>query len=126
MDSQKTKDKCNQKNSIKFETEGIKLSFCDYSDAFIIVTGDIALNDTCVAFKNCALFSTCKKKINYLFIDEASHSYIAIPMYKLIEYSDDYLDKSGSKWQFTRDEVRKNNADLGVDDNGIFNSQSFK
>ena len=126
MDSQKTKDKCNQKNSIKFEAEGIKLSFCDYSDAFIIVTGDIALNDTCAAFKNCALFSTCKKKINYCFIDEASHSYIAIPMYKLIEHSDDYLDKSGSKWQFTRDEVRKNNADLGVDDNGIFNSQSFK
>ena len=47
-------------------------------------------------------------------------------MPKLIEYSDNYSDKSGSLWQFTRDEVWNNNADLDFDDIGIFNSQSFK
>ena len=47
-------------------------------------------------------------------------------MYKLIEYSDNYLNKSGSLLQFTRDEVWNNNADSGVDDIGILNSQSFK
>ena len=47
-------------------------------------------------------------------------------MYSLVEYSDNYSDTSGNVWQFKRDEVSDNNADLGVDDNGIFNSQSFK
>ena len=50
-------------NSISFETEGIKPSLCDYSDAFISVAGDITVtsnNDTDVASKNCAPFCTCK------------------------------------------------------------------
>ena len=61
IDSQTAKDKHNQHNSIKFETQSIKSSLCDYSDAFILVTGDITVNannDTDVAFKNCAPFST--------------------------------------------------------------------
>ena len=63
IDSQTTKDKYNPNNSIKFETETIKSSLWDYSDAFILVAGDITVNandDTHVAFKNCAPFSTCK------------------------------------------------------------------
>ena len=44
-----------------------------------------------------------------------------MPMYNLIEYSDNYSDTSGSLWQFKRDEVPANNADLTID-----NSQSFK
>ena len=43
-DSQTAKDKYNQNNSIKFATENIKSSFCNYSDAFILVTGDITVN----------------------------------------------------------------------------------
>ena len=60
---------------------------CNYSDAFVLVTGDItvnASNDTYVAFKNCAPFSTCKTEINDAFIDEANHIYIAMPMYNLL------------------------------------------
>ena len=41
--------------------------------------------------------------------------------YNLIEYSNNYSDTSGSLWQFERDEVPANNADLTID-----NSQSFK
>ena len=99
IDSQTAKDKCNTNNSIKFETETIKSSICDYSDAFILVTGDITINadnDTHVAFKNCAPFSTCKTEINDVFIDEANHIYVAMPMYNLIEYSYNYADTSGS------------------------------
>ena len=55
------------------------------------------------------------------FVDEANHIYIAMPMYNLIAYSDNYSDTSGSLWQFKRDEVLDNNADLTID-----NSQSFK
>ena len=124
IDSQTAKDKYNQSNSIKFEAESIKSSLCDYYDAFILVTGDIRVtgdNNTGVALKNCAPFSICKKEINDEFIDEANHIYIAISMYNLIEYSDNYSETSGSLWQFKRDEVPGNNADLTAD-----NSQLFK
>ena len=123
-DSQAVKGKFDQNNSIKFETESLKSSLCDYSDAFILVTGDTrvaANNDTDVAFKNCPPFSTCKTEINDVFIDEANHIYITMAMYNLIEYSDNYSDTSGSLWQFKRDEVPPNDADLSID-----NSQSIK
>ena len=64
-----------------------KSSLCDYSDACILVTGNITLNtanDTDFAFKSCALFSTCKTVINDVFVDRAEHIYIAMPMYDLI------------------------------------------
>ena len=47
-------------------------------------------NGTDVAFKTCAPFSTCKTEINDVFLDEANHIYIDMPMYNLIEYSDSY------------------------------------
>ena len=74
IDSQTTKGKYMQDNVIRFEAETIKSSLCDYSDAFILVTGNIAVttgNNTDVAFKNCAPFSTCTTKINDVFVDEA-------------------------------------------------------
>ena len=124
MDSQTAKDKYNQNNSIKFETESIKSSLCDYSDTFILVTGDITVNannNTHVAFKHCAPFSACKTEINDVFIDEVNHIYIAMPMYNLIEYKENYSDTSGSLPQFKRDDFPNNNGDLTID-----NSQSFK
>ena len=57
-----------------------------------------AHNNTDVAFKNGAPFSTCKTEINDVFVDEANHIYIAMPIYNLIEYSDNYSDTSGSLW----------------------------
>ena len=35
-----------------------------------------------------------------------------MPMYNFIGYSDNYSDTSGSLWQFKRDEVPVDNADL--------------
>ena len=99
IDSQTTKGKYKQGDTIKFETETIKSSLCDYSDALILVTGNITVNadnNTDVAFKNCITFSTYAKKINDIFVDEVNHIYIAMPMYNLIEYSDNYSDTSGS------------------------------
>ena len=69
-DSQTAKGKYNQKNSIKFETESIKSSVCDYSNAFILVTGDVTVtadNNTDVAFKNHALFSIYKTVNWYVY-----------------------------------------------------------
>ena len=54
IDSRTAKGKYSQSNSIKFETETIKSSLCDYCDVFVLVTGDITVatsNNTHVAFK---------------------------------------------------------------------------
>ena len=37
IDSQRSKGKYNQRDNIKFETETIKSSLCDYSDGFTLV-----------------------------------------------------------------------------------------
>ena len=92
-----TKGKCKQNNTIKFETETIKSSLCDYSDAFILVTRNAA-NNTDVAFKNCAPCYKCKTVINDVFVEEADYIYIAMSMYNFIEYSDNYSDTLGSLW----------------------------
>ena len=101
IDSQTAKDKYNRNNSIKFETETIKSSVSDYSDAFILVIGGITVNAgnvSDVAFKDFAPFSTCKTEISDVFIDEANHTHIAMPVNNLIEYSDNYSDTLGSLW----------------------------
>ena len=56
-----------------------------------------------------------------MFVDEVDHIYIAMPMYNMIEYNDNYLGKSGSLLQFRRNEVPTNNANLTID-----NFQPFK
>ena len=56
-----------------------------------------------------------------VYIEKADHVYIAMPVYKLMEYSDNYSDTSGSLRKFERDEDPANNTDLSID-----NSQSFK
>ena len=83
IDSQTAKGKYKQGDTITFETETIKPSLCSYFDAFILVAENITVdanNDTDVAFKNCEPFSTCTTKTNDVFVDEANHIYIAMPM----------------------------------------------
>ena len=113
-----------QNDEIKFLTRSIESSLCDYSDAYILVTGNITATPsnaaTQVVFKNCAPFEKCRTEINETFIDEATHINITMPMHNLIEYSDNYSDTSGSSWQFKRDEIT-NNADVTND-----NAPSFK
>ena len=70
--------------------------------------------------KNCAPFRKYTTEINETFIDEADHINITMPMYNLIEYSNNYSGASGSLWQFERDELI-GNINLTND-----NSSSFK
>ena len=98
-----------ENESIKFVTRSIESSPCDYSDAYILATGNITSrgNDSKAAFKNCAPFRTCIIQINETFVDEAKHINITMPMYISIEYSDNYSDTSGSLWHFNREEQPK-------------------
>ena len=112
-------------NEIKFLTSSLESSLCDYSDAYILVTGNITATPnnaaTQVVFKNCAPFEKCRTEINETFIDEADFINITMPMYNLIEYSDNYSDTSGSLWGFKRDGI-DNNANVAYDNNAL----SFK
>ena len=60
---------------IKFLTRSIESSLCDYSDAYILVTGNIAATPnnaaTHIVFKNCAPLEKCRTEINETFIDAA-------------------------------------------------------
>ena len=98
-----------QNDEIKFLTRSIESSLCDYSDAYILVTGNITATPnnaaTQVVFKNCAPFEKCRTEINETFVDETDFVNITMPMYNLIEYVDNYSDTSGSFWQFKRDEI---------------------
>ena len=112
-------------NPIKFLTKSIESSLCDYFDVYILVTRNIngtgGNNNTKVASKNCAPFKKCSTEIDGNIVDEADFINITMPMYNLIEYSNNYSDTSGSLWNFKRDEII-NNADVTNDDN----APSFK
>ena len=114
---------------IKYDTKVFKPNLWDYSDTYILVTGntkfaDVAAN-TNVVFKNGAPFIRCVTHINDEHVETAENLDVIMPMYNLIEYSDNYADSSGSLYQFKRDESLMNGA--GNPNNvAIDNSTSFK
>ena len=117
--------------TIKFETKIIKSNLCDYSDTYILVTGDITAiggnANTKVAFKNCAPFTKCVTHINDQHVDNADDLDIVMPIYNLNEYSNNYSDTSGSLWQFKRYEQNMNNknpVNVNTADSSSFKYQS--
>ena len=71
---------------------------CYYSDAYIVLKGRITVagdNDAKtriknLIFKNNAPFRSCTSKINNTFIDNAEDLGVVMPMYYLLEYSNNY------------------------------------
>ena len=120
-----TKVNYSEDDPIKFLAKSLELCRCDYSDAYILVTGNITATPnnavTQAVFKNCAPFKSCRTEINDIFINNADFINITMPMYNLIEYSDSYSNTSGSLWNFKMDEII-DNADMTNDNN----SPSFK
>ena len=116
-------------STIKFEKKVIKSNLCDYSDAYILVTGNItAARDnanTKVAFKNCASFRRCVAHINDEHVETAENLDIIMPMTNLLEYNDNYVDSSGSLSKFRRDEQNMTDAGNPADVT-VVDSSSFK
>ena len=108
----KSRGTYNANSQIKFKTTMLRSSLCDYSDAYILVKGKIKIKgegadaaakqaderDKGVAFKNCAPFINCISEINSTQVDNAKDIDIIMPMYNLIEYSDNYAKTTGSLW----------------------------
>ena len=78
-----------------------------------------------VIFKNCAPFTDCISKINNTQVDNAKDIDIVMPMYNLIEYSNNYSKKSGSLWRYCKDIPAVNNNGNIVDFNGANATDSF-
>ena len=83
----------NQNDStIKFNTEIVKSYLVDYSDAYILATGDITVvggaANTSVVFKNCHPFTGSVTHLN----DTVENLDFTMNLYNLIEYSDNYED----------------------------------
>ena len=65
---------------------------CDYSDAYILIKGNITVNNAAataadpnnrnkkIIFKNCAPFTNCISKINNTQIDDAEYIDLKMPM----------------------------------------------
>ena len=79
--------------------------------------------NTRLALKNCAPFTKCNLENNDEHVDTAENLDIAMPMYNLIEYSDNYQDSSATLYQYYRDEPPEANA---INDLTTDTSSSFK
>ena len=72
---------------------------------------------TQVAFKSCAPFKKGSTEIDGTLVDESNFINITMPIYNLIEYSDNYSDTSGALWCFKRDEIDVPIVTLSAEDN---------
>ena len=115
----------------------LRSNLCDYIDAYILVKGNISVNNTAakgaagnnvankVIFKNWAPFTSCMSKINNTQTDNTEYIDIVMPMYNLIEYSNNYSKTSGSLWQYCKEIPAVNNDGDIVDFNGANATDSF-
>ena len=99
---------------------------CDYSEAYILVSGTIRITgagadlaatqvdekNKGVTFKNCAPFTNCISEINNTQIDNVKYADVVMPLYDLIEYSNNYSKTLGSLSQYYRDESNDNIANF--------------
>ena len=86
----------------------LRSDLCDYSDAYIVIKGRIIVEgddddktrSKRLNFKDNSSFWSYISKINNTFKDNAEDLDIFIPMYTLLEYSDNYSVTSESLWNF--------------------------
>ena len=88
---------------IRIKSSMLRSDLYDFSDAYIVVEGDIivkepdnAKRNKSVTFENNAPFINCISKINGVKIDNAEDLDVVIPMHNLLEYSKNYRKTTGS------------------------------
>ena len=99
----------NNPDTIKYDTRVLKPNLCDYADAYVLVDGTIRADaeapplaapaniaNARLTLKICAPFTKCNLEINDEHVDTAENLDIAMPMYSLIEYLDNYQYSSAT------------------------------
>ena len=121
-------------DTIKYDTRVLKPNLFDYAETYILVDGTNRaeaqilpapapnIANVRLALKNCAPFEKCNLEINDEHVDTAENLDIVMPMYNLIEYSDNCQDSSATLYQYKRDEPPDDIKDnLGQDNSTSFN-----
>ena len=85
---------------------------------------DNAFGEKKLVFKNNAPFINCISKINGVQIDNAEDLDVVMPMYNLLEYSNNYRKTTCSLWNYYRDEPNSSTDDDNITQS-ILNSESF-
>ena len=101
-------DQCSVNGKVRFKTSLLRSDLCDYSDAVIVVKGTIdllvaAANEKDKAQKNVAVkcnapFRSCISTTNSILTNSAEDLDLVMPMYNLLEYSQNLFTSSGSSW----------------------------
>ena len=107
-------------------------SLLEISDAYILVKGTIAIENTALAdadanntngkitFKNYVPCTSCISRINNTQIDDAQCFDVVMSLYNLIEYSDNYSKTSRILREYGRDEL-----DTNINNNDIIDFIGF-
>ena len=117
-------------NHIKFKNSVIRSTVYSYGDVYILLNGAIIIDgegdddaeklldkrNKGVIFLNCPPFAEYISNIFNTQIDNAKDIDVMMPIYNLIEYSNNYSKTSGSLWQYYGDDPNDN----------ITQSESFK
>ena len=88
----------NENKSIRFKTPMLRSNLCDYSDAYVLVNGTITVTgnhprdrqNRPMILKNNAPFISSITRINGELIEDANDLDIVMPIYNLLEYSENY------------------------------------
>ena len=131
----------NENESIRFKTPMLRSNLCDYSDAYILVKGTITVTapeanngannvrdkrNRPLTLKNNTPFVSCITRINGELIEDTNDLDIVIPIYKLLEYSENYRKTTGSLYNYYRDELSDDADDNNFDNIKVVNSNTFK
>ena len=127
-------DRYKPSKQIRFKTSMLRSDLCDFSDAYIVVKGEITVaggsnaskKNRPLAFKNNAPFIGCISKINNTLIDNSEVLDVAMPMYNLLEYSKNYSKTTVSLWNYCKDELTDDTNDNNNLNKNVINSKSFK
>ena len=96
----------------------LKWSLCDYNDVYIPASGTITVsphegfnpNNNNKEVVLCIVLIDCISEKNNTQIDNTKYIDIVIPIYNLIQYSDNHSKTSESLWQYYRDQLALNDV----------------
>ena len=122
-----------ENKSIRFETPMLRSDLCDYTDAYILVSGTITVagnhprdrQNKPVILNYNGPFVSCITRINGELIEDADDLDIVMPMYNLLEYSKIYRKTIGSLYNYYRDELNDDADNNNFANNNVVSSNTF-
>ena len=129
-----------ENKSIRFKTPMLRSDLCDYSDAYILVYDTIKVNaivngaeneinrrNRPLILKNNSPFVSCITRINGELIEDADDLDVVMPMYNLLEYSENFRKSIGSLYNYYRDKLTNDNilANNAFDNIRVVTSNTF-